>query len=317
MSSANKSAKATTSSIVSDEHRTRTTVACEAAVHAFSDHLQQAEVMQRITPVLYDTGKSYWIWSSKESCYVQADETDILNAVKTATGDRLVVTDKVKREIIQALQLTGRDRWSTIKEVPETWIQFKDCVYDVSNDNVTEATQDYFFTTPIPHNLGNTDDVPVVDKLFSEWAGEEHKQILYEIIGYSMYNGYPIHRVFAFFGSGRNGKGQYMNLLKNLSGNYNTCSTSLERLAMSRFAATKLHRKNVAFISETNFTTLKNTAQLKALSGGDTIPGEYKHGKEFDFVNTAKIIVATNSLPETVDKTRGFYARWIIIRFEN
>jgi phage/plasmid-associated DNA primase len=56
---------------------------------------------------------------------------------------------------------------------------------------------------------------------------------------------------------------------------------------------------------------------LKSLSGGDTVPGEFKGRDSFDFVNAAKIIIATNALPETTDKTEGFYRRWMIIDFCN
>ena len=73
----------------------------------------------------------------------------------------------------------------------------------------------------------------------------------------------------------------------------------------------------VAFIGETNFNTLKNTAQLKRLSGEDKIPGEFKQKTPFNFVNHAKVVIATNSIPITYDKSRGFHARWIIIEFPN
>jgi putative DNA primase/helicase len=53
------------------------------------------------------------------------------------------------------------------------------------------------------------------------------------------------------------------------------------------------------------------------LSGEDLISGEFKRANAFKFVNHAKIIIATNSLPETTDKTNGFFARWIIVDFPN
>ena len=56
---------------------------------------------------------------------------------------------------------------------------------------------------------------------------------------------------------------------------------------------------------------------LKLLTGGDTISGEFKGRDPFDFVNTAKIIIATNGLPVTTDRSEGFYRRWCLIEFKN
>ena len=70
-------------------------------------------------------------------------------------------------------------------------------------------------------------------------------------------------------------------------------------------------------MGETNFNEMKKTALLKRLSGGDIIGFEYKNKNPFDDVNYAKIIIATNSLPITHDKTIGYYRRWMIIDFPN
>lgn len=56
---------------------------------------------------------------------------------------------------------------------------------------------------------------------------------------------------------------------------------------------------------------------LKKLSGGDLINFEYKNKTPFNDKNYAKILIATNNLPATTDKTIGFYRRWVIIDFPN
>jgi len=44
---------------------------------------------------------------------------------------------------------------------------------------------------------------------------------------------------------------------------------------------------------------------------------EYKNKNPFEAKNYAKILIATNNLPTTTDKTLGFYRRWMIIDFPN
>ena len=70
-------------------------------------------------------------------------------------------------------------------------------------------------------------------------------------------------------------------------------------------------------MGETNFNELERTSIIKKLTGGDLIGFEYKNKNPFEEHNYAKIIIATNNLPTTTDKTIGFYRRWLIIDFPN
>ena len=289
--------------------------ALHSAVDVFTDYLAMAERMQESHPILYDRTRSFWIWSHETRCYHIADETDVLNAIKSATGIRKGVVTPAKSMILQAIKLTGREL--EVADPPVNWIQFKNCVVDINTGEVFDATPEHFFTNPVPHDYGESEYTPTIDRLFTEWVGKPFADTLYEICAYCIYRRYPIHRIFVLLGSGRNGKGQFMSLVRRFCGADGACSTSLERIAGSRFEAAKLYLKCVAFIGETNFATIKNTAQLKALSGEDPIPGEFKNKSPFDFINHAKIIIATNSLPETMDKTKGYFSRWIIIDFPN
>jgi putative DNA primase/helicase len=56
---------------------------------------------------------------------------------------------------------------------------------------------------------------------------------------------------------------------------------------------------------------------LKKLTGQDLIGYEYKNKNLFEDMNYAKILISTNNLPPTTDKTVGFYRRWTIIDFPN
>jgi len=70
-------------------------------------------------------------------------------------------------------------------------------------------------------------------------------------------------------------------------------------------------------MGETNFSEINKTSIIKKLTGQDIIGFEYKNKNPFDSFNYAKILIATNNLPTTTDKTVGFYRRWCIIDFPN
>ena len=128
---------------------------------------------------------------------------------------------------------------------------------------------------------------------------------------------YPLNRIICFIGKGSNGKSCFIRLLEMILGIDNYTSSDLHKLSNSHFETAKLHNKLMCSINEIDHSVFKQTALLKRLTGGDLINMEIKFKKPFDAKNFAKLIVATNSLPPSNDKSDGFYRRWLIIDFPN
>lgn len=284
-----------------------------AAMGVYKNNMQLAEEVQKIAPIYYDESRNFWLWKKQEQYYKRIDETDILSNIEAASGE-YVIENSTKNEIIDGIKITGRRR--EVKLIEKTWIHTAEAVIDYKTNERFNPKPTHFFTSPIPHKIGSSEDTPIIDKLFKDWMGD-NTTILYEICAYCLIDDYPIHRMFLLFGRGRNGKSQFLKLLTNFIGTKNTTSTELEKVIESRFEASKLYRKKVALVGETDFTAIKSTDRLKKITGDDMITAEFKHKDPFDFENTAKIIIATNNLPESLDKTDGFYSRCIILEFKN
>jgi len=285
-------------------------------VRSFFDKSDLAEQLWEAHPFFYDKTRSWWLWDKKEFRWERVDDKDILIMVSDVSFANTVAS-KEKAEILEAMEQYGRRKIP--KPIKLTWIQFKDTIVDISTGEEFKATPEYFVTNPIPHAL-NKDrfvETPVIDKIFGEWVGEKYKKTLYEILAYCLLPDYPLHRIFCFIGEGMNGKSCFLNLLKHFVGADNVTATELDALMTSRFEVTRLHKKLVCQMGETNFNEISKTSMLKKLSGGDLIGLEYKHKDHFEDINYAKIIIATNNLPTTTDKTIGFYRRWMIIDFPN
>ncbi len=274
----------------------------------------QAELFDGAQPLFYDKSGMFWLWNNDLKSWELSDEVDILNMIERETGQD-IISSKSRTEIINALKQRGRLRIP--KDIEHSWIQFKDKIYDAKTGESFEATPDYFVTNPIPWKISEDSETPIIDKIFEQWVGEDYKKTLYEILAYCLLPDYPINRLFCFIGSGMNGKSCFLNLLKTFIGGPNVCSTELDTLLSSRFEVTKLHKKLVCLMGETNFNEMSKTSILKKLTGGDMIGFEYKNKTPFQDINYAKIIIATNNLPTTTDKTIGFYRRWMIVDFPN
>ncbi len=285
------------------------------ALGSFSDYLQMADKFIETQPLFYTPQKIWWMWDFEIKAWVMVDEIDLLNQVDKCTDGMRVFEAKTKTEVINALKMRGR--LNTPKEAKKTWIQFKDVIHDIETGDEFEATPEYFITNPIPWELGQKEDTPEMDKMFAEWVSKDDVQALYEIIAYSMLPDYPLHRVFCLNGEGRNGKGSFLKILTEFVSKRNRCSTDLDTLLSRPFESAKLYKKLICIMGEINSSIFKKTSLFKKLTGDDTIGFEFKGKDGFDDYNYAKMIIATNKLPETTDKTTGFYSRWRIIDFNN
>ncbi len=285
-------------------------------IGAVFDKKELARDIIKLQPCFYDKAKNWWLWSWTETRWERVDETDILNAIdKQATIN--TINSKEKTEMLEALKQVSR--LNAPQPIKNTWIQFHNLIVDIETGEQFPAKSEYFVTNPIPWELDadGFSETPIMDRIFAEWVGQNNVKTLYEILAYCLIPNYPIHRIFCFIGGGMNGKSCFLNLLRKFIGSKNCCSTELDTLLQSRFEVTRLHKKLVCQMGETNFSEMSKTSVLKKLSGGDLIGFEYKNKDPFEEINYAKILIATNNLPTTTDKTIGFYRRWMIIDFPN
>lgn len=269
-----------------------------------------------IQPLYFDKNQVWWLWNKDKFKWVLTDETEILNLIDAALDSSAFGTEKssTKNEILEALR--RKARLNKPEEIPLTWIQFKDTIVDIKTGEQFKASSEWFVTNPIPWAIGESDETPTMDKIFKEWVGPKFVDALYEVIAYCLLPDYPMQRLFCLNGSGCNGKGSYQNLLIRFLGAENVGATDLDTLMTSRFeAAAQLYKKLLCTIGETNFATMKRTSFLKRATGRDPLPFQFKFKQSFKDYNYAKIVIATNQLPTTYDKTMGFYRRWFIIDF--
>lgn len=267
-------------------------------------------------PFFYDQNQLFWFWDKESHKYILLDEIDLMNSLeKHLALNGHTIKSHLKNEYLESFKRIGRQRIP--KTPPEEWIQFTNKIINIHTGEQHKATPEYHFTNPIPQTIGESDKTPILDKIFSEWVGKENVKLLKQIIAFCIVPKYFLHRIFFLVGSGCNGKGSFLEFLKNFIGISNTTSTSLELLLNNRFETVKLYKKLVCLMGETNYQRIEKSDLLKRLSGGDLIGFEFKNKQPFDEVNYSKLIIATNSLPMTLDKTKGFYRRMMIINFPN
>lgn len=169
---------------------------------------------------------------------------------------------------------------------------------------------------PVEYNADAT--CPSIEEFLRTVLKPEDIPKIIEFIGYCLYRKYPIQKAFILLGPGGTGKTIFVDIVMSFVGEDNTFSINPQDLTKDRFAAADLYRKLLDAVPDVGNEKLTQTGTLKALMGHkDTVRAQRKFQDPFQFVNYAKMLFGLNSIPESGDKTSGWYRRIEIIRMEH
>jgi len=153
--------------------------------------------------------------------------------------------------------------------------------------------------------------------LESTFPGDRDSQSLaLEIMGFCLIPYTRPEKAFLLVGGGSNGKGVYIDTLTALVGADNTSSVALQDLDESRFKAAELHGRLLNTFADLPARPLKDAGTFKSLVTGDFITAEKKGRNPFKFRNFARLIFSCNALPLSLDRSKAFYRRLVILPFE-
>jgi P4 family phage/plasmid primase-like protien len=156
---------------------------------------------------------------------------------------------------------------------------------------------------------------PAFDWWLAQVVPHDCIELAWELTGYLAYSGNPLHAAVMLTGTGRNGKGTYLRLMKAMLGKANVTAVSLADLVTNRFAKATLFGRIANIAGDIDATFLESTAVLKAVTGGDLVSAEHKGKDLFDFTPWAVPVFSANAVPPSADTTAGYLSRWLIIPF--
>ncbi len=164
-------------------------------------------------------------------------------------------------------------------------------------------------------------DAPVWrDFLESVTDGDvELQAYLARMVGYSLTGVTTEHALFFFYGSGRNGKGTFLNILTRILNDYAKVAS------METFTEAKndRHPQELAGLMGRRLVTAQETeegkrwaeSRLKALTGGDPITARFMRQDDFTFMPQFKLIFAGNHKPALRNVDEAMRARMNLIPF--
>lgn len=178
-----------------------------------------------------------------------------------------------------------------------------------------------FFSTcqwNVSISLGDTDIItaPIFSAYLKRVQPKEENQILLmELMGYMLVPDNRLQKFFILQGEGKNGKSVFLSILKEMIGDGNYTSLSLDQLEHS-YALSALIGKTANICADMGEIDKAAEGLLKSITSGDQITCDRKYLSAITFLPTAKHVFSTNNIPRFSDKTEGLWRRMIIIPFE-
>ena len=194
-------------------------------------------------------------------------------------------------------------------------------VIDLNDFSVRKATPQDYFTKSVNANFDKSAKCPLWDKFLETIFDNDKDLIRYvqKAVGYSLTGSTAEQCAFFLYGTGRNGKSTFIDVLRELFGDYarniqpetimiknnNGINSDIARLKGARLVTTV----------EPNEGLKLNEGLLKQLTGGDIITARKLYAEEFEFKAEFKLWIATNHKPIIRGTDLGIWRRVHMIPF--
>jgi putative DNA primase/helicase len=154
-------------------------------------------------------------------------------------------------------------------------------------------------------------------EFLSQVVAEDDRPRVWEVIGYMLMSGNPLHRAFLLAGGGRNGKSAFMRTVLAILGKANVSHVPLADFSANRFATAQLYGRMANVCGDIDSTYLENTGRFKEAVGEDELQAEHKFGQPFRFTAWCSMLFSANEIPGSADSSKGWVDRWEVIPFPN
>jgi len=199
-------------------------------------------------------------------------------------------------------------------------IPLQNGLFNLQTRELEPFSPDEIFTYKLNVKYNPEAKCPKWLQFVKEVVSEDDAPLLQEIMGYCLLPDMPFHKMFWFYGTGRNGKGVVTRTLEYILGKRNCANLNLSEFHESRrFSLCQLYGKLLNVSSEPPLSKRGlQTTVLKMATGQDTIRAELKGKNErLIFTNFAKIIVLGNRFPKVSDNSLGWWDRVVVLNFPN
>jgi putative DNA primase/helicase len=189
------------------------------------------------------------------------------------------------------------------------------------DDALRDLHPEDYALTRLPVEYDPDTDFERWAKYVEEWAEDGRADALQEYVGYCLHvGGMPIHRALLLVGSGANGKGTFLSVVRALLGRENTTSIELQTLANDENYRDRFYGAIANIDDDLSARKIgQGLGMFKKLTAGDPITAAQKYHDPYKFDATPKHLYAANEVPQVdvADDDEAFWRRWLLVEFPN
>jgi len=196
-------------------------------------------------------------------------------------------------------------------------------VINLKTGDLKEHKPEYYFTKMTTVDLSSSADCPRWLRFLDEIFGGDKDLILYiqKALGYSLTGSTAEQCAFFLYGTGKNGKSTFLDVVREVFGDYAANiqpETIMVRSNTSSAVNSDIARlKGARLVTsvEPNEGVRINEGLLKQLTGDDTVTARKLYSEEFEFKPEFKLWMATNHKPIIRGTDTGIWRRIHMIPF--
>ncbi len=268
--------------------------------------------------IIFSRGMFYhWdysgVWKAK-------DDREIIQLLHRLIPEK--VTRALDNSVIELIK-TECFKSSDIFDTKQNIINCLDCEVLVSDKGYEKRRhlKGSYSLSQIPFSFNPNAECPNFISALNEWFDgdadkEEKKQVIFEMLGYSLLATAKLEKFIILVGAGANGKSVLLDIVRELCGIKNTASVGILGLSQ-KFQRAYLSGKLANIVTELSQGCMIPDGELKSIVSGEPLAVEIKFKDPFDFCPYCTMWFATNHIPSTRDFSDALFRRAIILEFNN
>lgn len=264
-----------------------------------------------------DEGGHLWVY--EQGVYVSEGREHVERRTKGIYVDRGRANEWSSYRADEVRKYLLADAEMLLERPPSTKINLANGIYDAEKRALEPHTPAFRTPVQIPVTYDPAATCQNTERFLEMVLPQDvlEASVHWQIVAWILTTDMSVQKALLLLGGGANGKSTWLEQLTAFLGVDNVVNKSLQYLETSRFATVALMGKLANICPDLPSEDLTSTAVFKALTGGDRLPAEYKHGASFDYRPYCKPLFSANDAPRSSDSSEAFYRRWITIRFPN
>lgn len=281
------------------------------------DHLELADLLVNAKTFCVSNKV---IYRFKDGVYVECGQ-EVRDLIKTLAGITNVTKQSKIMEAYNSILDDIRLRVDPSEfENDPNFINFDNCVWDISRGAAIAHKPKLKFKTKIPHRIVNNSKSIYKTKLWELMEmmemPQDDRQMLLEFMAYTLIKNNNLRAFLMFVGQAGSGKSLLISYISKVVGELNTAAVSLQDLN-KRFQAASLENKMLNVCADNQTSALYQIDVIKRITGGDVLTCEYKGRDPYPFKPFAKLCFSFNQMPlQLEEKSDAFYDRMRVLRID-